>query len=227
MLFDNSQCQTEKKLGNFTKYVRRQKIARFMAQHEIFKKQIGIKGSIIECGVHHGGGLMGWAKLSATIEPYNYHRKIIGFDTFCGFPSISENDNGSKDTKVGDFKEEYDVYTELSLAIKDFDDNRFINHIEKVELVKGDANATIPQYIEKNKHLIVSLLFIDFDLYQPVVTALEHFLPRMPKGAICAFDEVNNEHWTGETIALLKHFNLNHYKLECFEYEPNISFIQL
>ena len=39
-MFDKSKCSTEKKLANFTKYVRRQNIARFMVQYEIFKRQL-------------------------------------------------------------------------------------------------------------------------------------------------------------------------------------------
>lgn len=52
--------------------------------------QLNIKGSIIECGVHQAGGVFTWAKLSSIYEPYNYHRKIIGFDTFKGFPSVKK-----------------------------------------------------------------------------------------------------------------------------------------
>lgn len=226
-VFNQSSCSIEKKLANFSKYVRRQNIARFLAQYEIFKRQIGIKGSVVECGVHHGGGLMAWAKLSATLEPYNYHRKIIGFDTFSGFPEVSEIDLRNPNTKVGMLSEEYDVPSELSEVIKEFDENRFINQIPKVELVQGDACITIPKYIEDNPHLIISLLFLDFDLYKPTAVALKSFLPRMPKGAIIAFDEVNNVDWPGETQALLEKLDLNLKKLECFEFEPNISFIQL
>jgi len=226
-IFNHSKCPTNEKLKNFSKYVRRQVIARFFAQYEIFKKQITVKGSVIECGIHHGGGIMSWAKISSILEPYNYHRKIIGFDTFSGFPSVSEIDKVNPNAKKGMFSEEYDIYNELTDVIKEYDNNRFINHIAKVELIKGDAIITIPNYINKNKHLIVSLLFLDFDLYEPTIVAIEQFLPRMPKGSIIAFDEVNNEHWPGETLALLEKFDLNKYKLECFEFEPNISFIQL
>jgi hypothetical protein len=55
----------------------------------------------------------------------------------------------------------------------------------------------------------VSLLYLDFDIYEPTAVALEHFLPRMPKGSIVAFDE------------------LYKFKLESFPFEPEISFIQL
>jgi len=227
MIFEESKCPTNAKIANFSKYVRRQSIARFIALYEIFRRQIKIKGSVVECGVHHGGGLMAWAKLSATLEPYNYHRKIIGFDTFSGFPEVSEIDLRNPNTKEGMFSEEYDVYGELSEVIKEFDENRFINQIQKVELVQGDASITIPKYIEDNPHLIISLLFLDFDIYKPTTVALGNLLPRMPKGAIIAFDEINNVDWPGETLAMLEKFDLNLKQLECFEFEPNISFIQL
>ena len=89
--FNKSNFSTEDKLKNFTKYVSRKYIARFLVQNELFKKQIGIKGSIVECGVHQGGGLLAWGKLSSIYEPHNYHREIIGFDTFHGFPSVSKS----------------------------------------------------------------------------------------------------------------------------------------
>jgi hypothetical protein len=227
MLYDSSPCPSEKKLANFAKYVKRQTLARFLAQYEIFKRQLRIKGSVVECGVHHGGGVMTWAKISSILEPYNYHRKIIGFDTFSGFPDVAPEDGNRSEVKPGMFAESYDAYSELSAAVAEYDENRFLNHIGKIEMVKGDATATIPKYIAEHNHLLVSLLYLDFDIYKPTVTALEHFVPRMPKGAIIAFDEVNNPDWPGETQALLEKLNLKEYRLECLEFEPNISFIQL
>lgn len=228
MVFDKSSCPTDRKLANFPKYVRRQTIARFLVQHEIFKRILNVKGSIVECGVHHGGGVMAWAQLSSTLEPYNYHRRIIGFDTFEGFPGVHKLDQeGKAGAEQGMFREDYDTYAELRQCVEEYDSNRFINHIHKVELVKGDANQTIPEYVQANRHLLVALLYLDFDIYQPTVTALKYFLPLMPKGAIVAFDEAANWDWPGETVALLEHFNLNQHRLECFEFEPNMSFIQL
>ena len=222
-MFDKSKCSTEKKLKNFSKYVKRQHIARFMVQYEIFKRQQNVMGSIIECGVHHGGGVMAWAKISSILEPYNYKKKIIGFDTFKGFPSVAEIDN----SEIGMFSEDYNTYDELLECIAEYNENRFLNNIDKIELVKGDANITIPKYIEKNKHLLISLLYLDFDIYEPTKTALENFLPRMSKGSIVAFDELHAENWKGETLAMLESLNIRDFKIENFSFEPNISFIQL
>ena len=192
-----------------------------------FQTQLSVKGSIVECGVHHGGGVLSWAKLSSILEPYNYHRKIIGFDTFSGFPDVSDVDKSSADVKKGQFGEAYDVFSEWSECIGEYDNNRFLNNVPKIELIRGDANQTIPAYLETNKHLLISLLYLDFDIYKPTVTALQSFLPRIPKGGIIAFDEVNNKDWAGETVALLENLNLNSHRLESLPFEPNISFIQL
>lgn len=228
MIFEESSCAVDKKLANFSKYVRRQNIARFLVQCEIFKLQLPIKVSIVECGVHHGGGVMAWAKLSSTLEPYNYHRKIIGFDTFEGFPHVAPIDVLNRpDVKEGMFSEAYNIYDELNLCVKEYDENRFLNHIPKIELVQGDANLKIPDYLKDNPHLLISLLYLDFDVYAPTITALKTLVPRMPKGAVLAFDEINNSDWPGETKALLEQLNIRDCELRCFEYEPNISYMVL
>src|ERR1700754_905596 len=91
-LFEANPSSWETKLENFPKYVRRQNLTRFLALYELFKRALPVKGSVVECGVHHGFGLMTWAKLSAILEPVNLTRRIYGFDTFEGFPGLAEQD---------------------------------------------------------------------------------------------------------------------------------------
>src|SRR5438477_13070440 len=88
--FKESAGSNTEKLENFPKYVPRQNLARFLARYEIFKQIKDVQGSIVECGVLFGGGLMSFAQLSAILEPYNFQRRIVGFDTFEGFPEFSE-----------------------------------------------------------------------------------------------------------------------------------------
>src|ERR1700737_3276938 len=87
-IFQNNPDPVEVKLENFTKYVRRQHLKRFLAMYEIFKLPMPVKVSVVECGVFRGFSLMAWAKLSAILEPENLTRRIYGFDTFAGFPNI-------------------------------------------------------------------------------------------------------------------------------------------
>ena len=94
-IFNGCPDPVEVKLENFTKYVRRQHLKRFLALYDIFKLILPVKGSVVECGVYKGFGLMAWAKLSAMLEPENLTRRIYGFDTFAGFPGFTAMDHNS------------------------------------------------------------------------------------------------------------------------------------
>jgi hypothetical protein len=222
--FERNPATWEKKLENFPKYVRRQNLTRFIALYEIFKRVLDVKGSVVECGVNHGFGVMTWAKLSAILEPVNLTRRIYGFDTFSGFPSVSDKDRAGpgEHVKVGDLYA--DSLGELTDLVSIYDSTRFIGHVPKVELVAGDATTTIPAFVESHPHLLVSLLFLDFDLYEPTKVALEHFVPRMPKGAVIAFDELDNPLWPGETAAMLEFCGEKRLRIERLEFDPYIGF---
>jgi hypothetical protein len=69
---------------------------------------------------------------------------------------------------------------------------------------------------------------MDFDLYEPTKIALEYFIPRMSKGSILAFDEINEKEWPGETRAMVETFgNLNKLEIKKFHFDSNISFVIL
>jgi Macrocin-O-methyltransferase (TylF) len=228
--FNESAGSITERLENFSKYVPRQNLARFMARYEIFKLIKDVQGSIVECGVLFGGGLMSFAKLSAILEPYNFQRRIIGFDTFAGFPSISEADlKGLADRKSAHLKQHgfaptTDAFADIERAIQIFDVSRFLNHFPKVQLVKGDFSKTAPKFLEDYPHLVVSCLYLDFDIYEPTKIALDLFLSRMPKGAVLVFDELNEEAFPGETLAVLGKLNLNTLRVRRFDFEPRISY---
>jgi hypothetical protein len=227
-VFVSSDDPVEVRLENFPKYVRRQHLTRFLARYEIFKRALPVKGSVVECGVNRGFGLMTWAKLSAVLEPVNLTRRIYGFDTFSGFPAVSALDLGGPGVerpRPGGLAA--DSYAELVKLIDLYDQDRFLGHIPKVELIKGDATETIPRFVEEHPHLVVSLLFMDFDLFEPTRAALEAFLPRMPRGAILAFDELDNPIWPGETLALLDSIGIRNLGLERLDFDPYIAFATL
>jgi len=225
--FDNCNEPFEIKMENFPKYVKRQNLTRFLALYEVFKRVIDVKGSVVECGVNHGYGVMSWCKLSSILEPVNLTRRVYGFDTFEGFPSVSDKDlsSTSAHVKKGDLlaetKEELEELSDI------FDSTRFLGHVPKLSLVKGDATKTIPDFVDRNPHLLVSLLFLDFDLYEPTKVALEYFLPRMPRGAIVAFDELDNPLWPGETQAMLEFLDQRKFRIQRFDFDPYIGYAVL
>ncbi len=216
----------EIKLENFTKYVRRQHLKRFLAIYELFKLAMPVKGSVVECGVFRGFGLMAWAKLSAMLEPENLTRRIYGFDTFQGFPFVGEKDQSRfTNTRQGDLCA--NSYEELRRLIHEYDRDRFLGHIPKVELIRGNITRTVPDFVAAHPHLVVSLLYLDADTYDPTKVALETFLPRMPRGAILAFDELDNPIWPGETIAALETVGLRSLRLRRFDWDPYIAFAEV
>jgi len=222
-IFEASPESVEARLENFPKYVRRQHLKRFLAFYEIFKLALPVKGSIVECGVYRGFGVMAWAKLSTILEPENLTRRIYGFDTFDGFPGLAEQDVSSR-TDAAPHDLRADSYDELQALIREYDADRFLGHVPKVELVKGDMTETIPRFVEANPHLLVSLLFIDCDLYEPTMAALRHFLPRMPKGAVLVFDDLDNPLWPGETTALVEHRGMKGLELRRLEWDPYLAY---
>ncbi len=222
-IFQESTDTTEARLENFPKYVRRQHLTRFLAMYELFKLALPVKGSVVECGVFRGFGVMTWAKLSTILEPVNFTRRIYGFDTFAGFPSVSDEDvSGYTRTAVGDLRSE--SYDELTQLIAEYDKDRFLGHIPKVELIAGDISETVPEFVRTHPHVMVSLLFMDCDLFEPTKAALEAFVPRMPKGAILAFDELDNPIWPGETLAVLETLGIHNLRLRRLEWDPYISY---
>jgi hypothetical protein len=223
---DSDSSELEK-FEQFPKYVPRESFTKFLAGYELFKKVIHVHGSVVEGGVFAGGGLMGFAQVSAILEPTNFQRLIIGFDTFEGFPEISEDDSTSTSNKFRPGGLALDSYEDLMQCKKLYDKNRFLGHINKVVLVRGDATQTIPQYIEKNPYLVVSLLYLDFNLSEPTKVAIENFLPRMPKGSILAFDELNDPRCPGETLAVLNTMGIRNLKIERFNFEPRVSYVVL
>jgi hypothetical protein len=223
----NSPFSNLERLQNFALYTPRQDLTNFLVRYEIFKRVLEIQGSIIECGVLRGGGLMAWAQFSAIFEPTNHQRRIVGFDTFSGFPTLSKQDRSSESDHARPGGLAVDSYDHIKQCVELYDTNRFVGHVPKVELVRGDAANTIPQYLQENPQLIVSLLYLDFDIYEPTLAALKHFLPRMPKGAVIAFDELNLKDWHGESIAVLESLKLREYRIERCSFGSVISFAQI
>jgi hypothetical protein len=169
---------------------------------------------------------MTWAHLSAVLEPANLTRRVYGFDTFAGFPSVADKDlNESRNPAHGELNA--DSFDELQEIIKSYDQDRFLGHIDKVHLIKGNIAQTVPRFVEQHPHVVVSLLFLDADLYEPTKIALETFLPRMPRGAILAFDELDNPIWPGETLAALETVGLSRLAIRRFPWDPYVGYAVL
>ena len=174
-------------------------------------------------------GLPSFRQLRTFLEPDNFQRRVIGLETFEGFADITAEDTQglaerkSAHLKKGGFAAPC-AYEDLMHAVAVYDRNRFLNHFPKVQVVKGDFAETSAQFLKDHPHLVVSCLYLDFDIYAPTKIAIERFYPRIPKGGVVVFDELNEEAFPGETAAVMELLNLNRLRVRRFEFEPRMSY---
>jgi hypothetical protein len=57
------------------------------------------------------------------------------------------------------------------------------------------------------------MAIFDMDLYKPTKDALNAVIPRLTKGSILVFDQLNHEKFPGETQAVMEVLGLNKLKL--------------
>jgi len=193
-----------------------------LARFKLYELSKHVLGDIVECGSFRGNGLGLYYNLLTIFEPFSINKKLISFDTFEGFPSVDTQVDPSF-SQPGQMNDTNLELIQEALATHDL--IRPINHVDRVKFVKGDACETIPSFARDTPHQVISLLYIDFDLYQPCKVALDCLLPRVPRGGVVAFDELAQEKWAGETQALKDFFpSLNHIALKRFSFEPHISY---
>jgi hypothetical protein len=201
------------KMVDFPKYAPTPAMMEFIARYELVKLIQGIPGDIFEMGVCGGRGLFSFFHSLSLLEPNYQFRELIGFDTFSGITGVTDKDtNCYREIKEGDFSfNRKDEIISLTKIHEEFKDNHFNRN--RIHLVEGNILDTLPNYLNENKHKLVSLLYLDLDIYAPTKFSIEQVLPRMCKGSIIAFDELYYRSFPGETTALLETFNINNYKI--------------
>lgn len=224
--FKNTPIPDSELLTNLGLFINRQSLSRVIFMNELYKKIINVNGVIMEFGVRWGQNLSLFSNFRGMYEPYNFTRKIIGFDTFSGFPSVHKNDGEKEFIKKGAYgvSENYEDYLEDILTYHEKESP--ISHKKKYELIKGDGTKTIKEYLEKNPQTIISFAYFDFDIYEPTKVCLEAILPHLTKGSIIAFDELNDPNFPGETIAFKEVLGLNNYEIKRSPLNPLISYIE-
>lgn len=76
-------------------------LAKILFVDEAYRLILEQPGVIVEFGTWWGQNLVLFENLRAIYEPFNQSRRVIGFDTFKGYPSVKEKDKASDTIKVG------------------------------------------------------------------------------------------------------------------------------
>ena len=206
-------------------FLKRQELSKVLYFQHVYQQFLNTHGVIMEFGTRWGTNMVTLSNLRGIYEPFNYNRKIIGFDTFEGFKNTNTKDDGKHDIiKEGAFSvtENYTDYLDQLLSIHQNESP--LSHIKKYEIVKGDAPVQLAKYLSENPQTIIAFAHFDFDIYKPTLDCLNIIKPHLVKGSIISFDELNDPNFPGETKAVKEAFGLNTIELKRFSPCPMQSY---
>lgn len=188
-------------------------LKRLLYLNELYREILPVHGVVMQFGVRWGRDITSFEAFRTIYEPFNVSRRIIGFDTFEGFPSVHEKDGGhalmvekgltTAEGYVDDLRALLDVRRGLDP----------LPHLQRGELVQGDVTETLPAYLAAHPETIIALAHFDLDLYAPTKAGLEAIRPFLTRGSIVAFDELNSTLAPGETEALREAWGLDRYSI--------------
>jgi hypothetical protein len=224
-LFGENPLPSEELMRNLGLFLNPADLKKFLFINDLYQKNIPIHGVVMEFGVRWGQNLSLFQSLRSIYEPFNYSRKIIGFDTWEGFPSVHAKDGNDSSAAKGGYAvtENYQQY--LEKLLRNLEQESPLGHMQKFELVKGDAVSETEKYLKAHPETIISLAYFDFDIYEPTKKCLELIRPHITKGTVIAFDELNQPKFPGETIALQEVFGLDRYSIRRSPYSHYQSYI--
>lgn len=186
-----------------------------------------IEGDIIEFGVYRGDSAISAALL---LERLNIKKKIIGLDTFGGFPQKHALDNPIifhklfKEKKIS--KKHYNWFLLRQEAIKK---KLIINHnwektsfrlvneriknfklTQVINLIRGDIKLSVHKINNQQRY---SVALLDCNLYEPHKFALEYVWSRMSKNGYIYLDDYFSLKYPGPRIAINDFCKKNNIKI--------------
>lgn len=217
-------------LNNLGLFVSSKNLSRMLFMHHLYEQIVEVPGVIMEFGARWGQNMAIFSALRGIYEPFNRHRKVVGFDTFTGFPAraISDADNTSSPIiQPGELAttEAYEDY--LASVLEYHEQDNPLSHIRKFEIRKGDASVEIERYLTEFPETIIALAYFDFDIYEPTKKCLQSIRTHLVKGSILGFDELNDRDSPGETIALAEVFGLNNVRLRRWRYVSRTAYFRV
>ena len=182
------------------------------------KKLSNTEGHYVECGTFRGNTLIPTALYSLNAGFFK-NKKIIGIDTFEGFPIEEHNEK--------DLPSYFDVLYNSKLITKDHYDkakvrtNNFkdLSHLESeyflnveevfnnsskfnnVSLLKGTFKEITPNFNDK-----IAILHLDGDLYESYLTCLNNLYDNVIKNDVIIFDEYYSHKYPGARVAVNEFF---------------------
>lgn len=159
------------------------RFAKMLAHYELYRRIVGLPGSVVEFGVYKGASFMRMLAFRDLLENGS-SRKIIGFDAFGRFPVAAGE---SEDDRS--FIKKFESQGGDGIARDDLTDAIDRKGMGNFELVAGDVFETLPGYLEAHPELRISLLHLDMDVYGPTRFVIDQLLDHVVPGGLVLFDD--------------------------------------
>ncbi len=217
-LFKDTPIPTDQLLMHLGLYMRSSALAKILFVNELYELIKDVPGSIMEFGCWLGQNIILFENLRAINEPFNQNRRVIGFDTFGGYASLSAVD-GDSEVITGEgyaLPANYPDYLKELIAYHE--SNNILSHISKHQIVQGDVVKTFPQFLKDNPGEMVALAYFDLAVYEPSKVCFQAIRERLVPGSVLLMDEYNFKEYPGATIAFREVFGDTGYKIKKSRY---------
>ena len=231
-LLDNKFLNGDNLINNLGLFLKTGSLSQILFLNEVYLLIKDMPGSIFEFGCWYGQNLIIFENLRAIYEPFNKLKKIVGFDTFEGYPESCKTDkdkngidSGYLNTKIYNIGENYHKYLE---KIIDFhEENNVLPHIKKNKIIKGNIINTLPTYLQDNNYSVICLAYLDLALYEPTLFVLKNIIPYLVKGSIIILDEFNHPLFRGDTLAFREIFKDINYEIKISQFMREKTIIKI
>jgi len=177
------------------------------------------EGHYVECGTYRGNTLIPSALYSLNYG-YFSEKKLIGIDTFKGFPKTTQHDYRDLPNYFETLKSQNliseDHFNKSKLRTKNFQslshlENEYFldtqevfnncNEFNNISLLKGTFEEITPTFKDK-----ISVLHLDGDLYKSYLTCLDNLYDNVISGGAVIFDEYYSHKYPGARVAVNEFF---------------------
>ena len=200
-----------------------QTLSRVLFMDFLYRQILEVQGVVMEFGCRWGQNLSLFTTLRGIYEPFNRLRKVVGFDTFEGFPTTSKLDSASLQPGMYSVAENYDAYLVKLLEFQEQESP--LSHLRKFEVIKGDVSVTVPHYFDAHPETMIALAYFDLDLYTPTRDCLVAIRDRITQGTVIGFDELNDPLCPGETAAVKEVLGLDRFAIKRFPFNNRTSYL--
>lgn len=188
------------------------RLAKAIAQYELYKMIVGIPGDIMECGVYKGASLIRWFTFRDMLEnPYS--REIIGIDTFSKFPEPT-----CEDDKI--FVKEFISLNGEGISVDELTKVLQRKGFVNFNLCRADIRHDLISTYDK-----LALLHVDLDCYDATKSCLEIFYDHIVPGGLCVLDDYGDV--SGATRAIDEFFKDKDIKFEKLSIAHKPTFVRV